>query len=132
MKMHTSDFIEEFKWNIQDLPVEEITIATTDGPQEINALLLGDWALNTNAKGWTVTHRKTGYAAKSWPTPIEALIELGIILGAGLSVPDDVVTGGFAAIPNIREIGARVKTAHTILESWDLDLDYNEPAYTEE
>lgn len=120
-----------FTENIKALPTGLIRISTVDGPQEVDALLLGDWALNENSQGWTVTHIKTGYAGKSYPTPIEALISLGIYLGAGLRIPDEVtmetIVDSFKAIPGIAAVAARVKDAITILDLWDLDIDYNEP-----
>lgn len=129
--MNAHELIEEFSWNVRDLPIGVITISTIDGPQEADALLLGEWALNQNSQGWTVTHQRTGYAGKAYPTPIEALIELGIILGAGLKIPDDLTResfgDGFRTIPGIAGIAARIKAGLAILESWDLDIDYNEP-----
>jgi len=113
------------------LPIGPVRIPTTEGMREVDALLVGDWALNENAKGWTATHRHTGYCGKSYSTPIEALLSLGVLIGAGLVIPDELTTetmiSGFAAIPGISEIVARVKAGLAILDSWDLDIDYNEP-----
>lgn len=125
--MTEQELIEAFTDNIKALSTGPITIATKEGPQEVDALLLGDWALNENSAGWAATHRASGYAGQSFPTPIEALISLGVCLGSGLVLPDTVTPDTFSAIPGIREIAARVKAALTILERWELDLDYNEP-----
>jgi hypothetical protein len=129
--MNAKELTEALEWNIQDLPIGPITISTVDGPQKIDALLLGTWALHQNSQGWAATHRNTGYCMKTFPTPIEALISLGICLGAGFQLPDDMtmetVKGGLTSIPGIRETADRIKAGISVLESWDLDLDYNEP-----
>ena len=128
--MNAQELIEEFRWNVEDLPIGSITLSTVDGPREVDALLLGDWALNQNSQGWTVTHRQTGYCMKAFPTPIEALISLGICLGAGFRLPDDMtmetIKDGFSSVPDIREVADRIKSGISVLESWDLDI-YNEP-----
>lgn len=129
--MIDKDLIDAFVENIRRLPIEPITIATMTGPREISALLLGKWAIHENPEGWTVTHQRTGWAAgPAYPTPIEALIALGIYLGAGLRIPSDMTTetirDTFRHIPGIADIGARIKSANALLDSWDLDLDYNE------
>ena len=130
MDKYHYELIDVFTDNIKALPVEPITIATPDGPQQLEALILGDYALNENSEGWTITHIKSGYGAKSFATPIEALILLGILLGSGM--PNDFTIEGFASIPGIRDIAARIKAAIVTLDSWDLDIDYNEPEYAQE
>lgn len=127
--MDAKELSDDFARNIAELLIQPITIATPDGPQEHDALILGDWALNTNSDGWTVTHRKSGYAGKSFLTPIEALISLGIYLGAG--IPNDFTIEGFKDIPDIKAIAARIKIATSLLDSWDLDIDWNEPEYND-
>lgn len=125
--MNAHELSAIFADNIFTLPMGTVRIATLNGPLEVDGLMLGDWALNENAQGWTVTHRKSGYAGKNFPTPIEALIFLGIMLGAGLlELPDEITTDTFNAIPGIRSIAERLKAADKVLDSWDLDLDYNE------
>ncbi len=116
--------------NIQRLPIGPITIATTTGPRKIDALLLGDWALHDGPQGWTITHQGTGYAGKFYPTPVEALISLGIYLGAGLRFPDNMTMETIGAAlkdtPGIADIAERIKAALALVEIWELDLDYNE------
>lgn len=129
--MNAKELTEALEWNITDLPIGPITISTQEGPKEVEALLLGAWALHHNGQGWVATHQKTGYCMKAFPTPIEALISLGICLGAGFQLPDDMtmetVKDRIASVPGIREIADRIKAGISVLESWDLDLDYNEP-----
>ncbi len=131
--MDAEELSERFTWNIEDLPIGPVRISTVDGMLEVDALLLGDWALHQNSQGWTVTHQRTGYCGKSYPTPIEALISLGVYLGAGLRIPEtltaETIKDGFVSIPDIRDIAARVKAGIGVLDAWDLDLNYNEPSY---
>lgn len=126
--MNTRVFIDAFVDNIEHLPIEPITIATTIGPRDVPALLLGDWALNKNSEGWATTHQRTGRTGKSYKTPIEALISLGIRLGAGLRIPNAMniktVEAEYESIPGFDEIRARIRSATELLDSWD--LDYNE------
>lgn len=128
--MNDRDLINAFTDNIRHLPIEPITIATTTGPHEVGALLLGDWALNRNKEGWAATHQRTGRTGKSYPTPIEALISLGIRLGAGLRIPTELTIAAteadFESLPDFEAIRARIKSATDVLASWGLDLDYNE------
>jgi hypothetical protein len=129
--MNAKELSDYFIANIEALPIGPVTIATVDGPREVDALLLGNWALHENNQGWTVTHQRTGYAGKSYPTPIEALVLLGVYLGAGLRIPDDLtaetIGDGFKAIPGIADVAGRVKEALVVLEGWDLDIDEIEP-----
>lgn len=125
-----SELIETFKDNIRTLPTGTIMIATADGARPSDALILGSYALNENAEGWTVSHRMSGYAFKNFATPIEALISLGILLGAGM--PSEFTIDGFHDIPGMRDIAARIEAAVAILDSWDLDIDYNEPEYSQD
>lgn len=129
--MNAKELSKELAWNVADLPISTITISTVDGAKETDALLLGAWALHKNSQGWVVTHQKTGYCMKAFPTPIEALVLLGICLGAGFQLPDDMtmetVKDRIASIPGIRETADRIKAGISMLESWDLDIDYNEP-----
>ena len=134
--MNTKELIEAFAENIRSLPIELIRIATPDGPKEVGGLLLGEWALNENAKGWTTTHQRTGHCGESYATPIEALISLGILIGAGLTIPDELtaetVSAGIARIPDVAAVANRIKAGLAVLGNWDLDLDYNEPEVEEE
>lgn len=124
--MDAAELIEVFTENIKTLPIGVITLSTPEGPVQSDALLLGDWALNENSTGWTVTHRTSGYAGASYSTPIEALISLGVFIGAGLAIPEPFAPGMFSELPDIRNIAARIRAALTVLDAWDLDIDYNE------
>lgn len=94
----------------------------------VSALLVGDYAIHRclSVDGWSVTHVRSGAGAPRVDTPIEALIFLGIILGAGAHRDlDETYMGGKGLVDP--ETKARISTALLLLRSWDLDLDYHEP-----
>ena len=118
--MNTKDLAH----SIETLPIASVIIATLDGPRETDAYIIGDWAINETAKGWTATHHRTGYCGRSFPTPIEALISLGIYIGAGLRIPNDMtmetIKDEFRDIPGIADVGRRIKDAIMEMEGWNL------------
>lgn len=94
----------------------------------VSALLVGEYAIHRTMSidGWNVTHIRSGAGGPRVDTPIEALIFLGIILGAGAHRDLDETYMGEKGIVD-QETKARVSAALLQLRSWDLDLDYHEP-----
>lgn len=119
---------EALRGDIRRLLVGPVVRRFYDLRNERDGLLLGDYALHPfEDGGWVITHRSSGLCGKSVSTPIEAIIQIGIMLGSGanMSVFDEHYDP--KAPPRMSPaVKTRIREAMATLKSWDLDIDYEE------
>lgn len=97
-----------------DTSRQTVTLATTKGPRTVEAEVVGPFAVHDRLYEYTVTHRKTGRSAWSFPTEDAALdfaIDLRDLLAdAGYEDSDDPEEVRDRIVEAVQELAREAET----------------------